>query len=178
MKDLRRVMAGKLGAEGGRTKLIEMGGQLVGQGLSKPVSFRGHNGCSFDDPNCWIEEGEHCSDSRVVYEVKCLNCQGGKVAKYIGTSGFSNHKRVSEHQKDVKNKRQHNSLYKHHALNHANSQAKFASKSVRKGIRFTMDRYITEALLIEESNQDPNVDLLNNRSEWGQRGVPRVQFNV
>ena len=71
-----------------------------------------------------------------------------------------------------------NSLYKHHTLNHANSQAKFASKSVRKGIRFTMDRYITEALLIEESNQDPNVDLLNNRSEWGQRGVPRVQFNV
>ena len=115
---------------------------------------------------------------QVAYEVKCLNSQWGRVAKYIGTSGFSNHKRVREHQQDVRNRRQQNSLYKHHALHHANREARFASRSVRKGINFTMYRYNTEALLIEESNQDPNLDILNNRSESGQRGVPRVQFNV
>ena len=111
LKDLRKVIGGKTCAEGGGTKLIEMGGQLIGQGLSKPVSFRGTRGCSFDDPNCWVDPEEHCSDSRVIYEVRCLNCQGEKTAKYIGTSGFTSHKRTREHQNDVRHKRQHNSLY-------------------------------------------------------------------
>ena len=157
--------------------MIEMGGQLIGQGLSKPVSFRGTRGCSFDDPNCWVDPEEHCSDSRVIYEVRCLNCQGEKTAKYIGTSGFTSHKRTREHQSDVRNRRLHNSIYKHHAQTHSNDDPRFTTKTLRKGIRFTMDRYITEALLIEENHQDPNVDLLNNRSEWGHRGVPRVRFD-
>ena len=99
LNNLRKVLAGKIGAEGGETKLVEMGGCLVGQGLSKPVSFRGHNGCVFGPPECNIEEENHCSDSRVVYEIRCGNCNDAKVAKYIGTSGFTTHKRMVEHQK-------------------------------------------------------------------------------
>ena len=157
--------------------MVEMGRRLVGQGLSKPVSFRGHNGCVFGPPECNIEGESHCSDGRVVYEIRCGNCDDAKVAKYIGTSGFTSHKRTREHQSDVRNRRLHNSIYKHHAQTHSNDDPRFTTKTLRKGIRFTMDRYITEALLIEENHQDPNVDLLNNRSEWGQRGVPRVRFD-
>ena len=178
MKDLSRILKNRICAEGGETKLVEMGGRLVGQGLSKPVSFRGHNGCVFGPPECNIEEENHCSDSRVVYEIRCDNCNDARVAKYIGTSGFSTHKRMIEHQKEIRSKRQSNSLYKHHEMNHTDLEPRFKSKPLRRGIKFNLDRYITEALLIEEANMDPNVDLLNNRSEWGQRGVPRVRFDA
>ena len=129
------------------------------------------------DPKCWNEEESHCSDQRIVYEICCGNCTGDRVSKYIGTSGFSTHKRMKEHQSDVRNKRQSNSLFKHHATSHQGETPNFQSRPLRKGLKFNLDRYITEALLIEEANQDPNVDLLNNRSEWGQRGVPRVRFS-
>ena len=178
MKDLRKVVGGKICAEGGATKLIEMGGQLIGKGLSKPVSFRGHQGCAFDDPECWIDGDHHCGDSRVVYEVRCENCRDGTVAKYVGTSGFSTHKRIKEHSNDVKNRRVTNALAKHHSNKHREVAPNFKAKPLRMGVKFNLDRYITEALLIEEAHQDPNVDLLNNRSEWGQRGVPRVRFEV
>ena len=130
----------------------------------------------FGEPACNIDPESHCSDSRVVYEVRCAYYQGDQVAKYTGTSGFSTHKRMKEHQAEIRGKRQSNSLYKHHATKHREIEANFISKPLRRGLKFNLDRYITESLLIEEAHQNPDVDLLNNRSEWGQRGVPRVRF--
>ena len=74
----------------------------------------------------------------------------------------------------MKNKRVTNALTKHHFNKHREVAPNFKVKPLRKGVKFNLDRYITEALLID----DPNVDLLNDRSEWGQRGVPRVRFEA
>ena len=41
-------------------------------------------------------------------------------------------------------------------------------------MRYNMDRMILEAHKIEEATNDPEVALLNQRGEWGHRGLVRI----
>ena len=44
---LRDQFGDRMGAEGGKTKYVEMGGKAVTDGLLKSVHFRGQKGCVF-----------------------------------------------------------------------------------------------------------------------------------
>ena len=46
---------------------------------------------------------------------------------------------------------------------------------VSAGIKFNLDRQISEALEIEEARNNPDIQLLNQRSEWGNAGLPRLR---
>ena len=60
---------------------------------------------------------------------------------------------------------------------HPNSDPQFSSKPLRGNIQYNMDRFILEAYKIDQANQDENITVMNNRSEWGNRGIPRIIIN-
>ena len=46
--------------------------------------------------------------------------------------------------------------------------------ALRGGIYFNIERQIHESIEIEEASLNDNVNLLNQRSEWGNRGLVRL----
>ena len=69
-----------------------------------------------------------------------------------------------------------NALAKHIALHHEDSnQVVFVSEIVQGGIKYNLERFIFEAIEIEDARNDPQIITMNSRSEWGGRGLPRIQ---
>ena len=56
---LKRRLGDRIGAEGGKTKLVEMGGKPITAGLSKSVHFKGQQGCVFT-PQCNVDPDANC----------------------------------------------------------------------------------------------------------------------
>ena len=93
---------------------------------------------------------------------------------YIGTSGFSIHKHMLEHIKCVGAKNVSNALGKHVALHHQYENAEFETEVIRSGIKYNLERFIFEALEIENARSNPDYNMMNSRSEWGGKGLPRI----
>ena len=73
MISMRKSLGDRLGAEGGTTKFIELGGKPVTSGLSKPECFTANQGCVFVPP-CNVDPEMDCRVSRCIYEVECIQC--------------------------------------------------------------------------------------------------------
>ena len=93
---------------------------------------------------------------------------------YIGTSGHSTHKRNLEHLDDLRRGSMKSAITKHHQQKHRGEDPEFVTTVVKGGVRFNLDRFITEAIEIKTHNFTPGVRVLNSRSEWGHRGLPRL----
>ena len=173
---MRNCLRDNLGAEGGGTKIVELGGKSVTSGLSVPVRAKGNQQCGFST-KCNIEKGENCQTARYVYQVECLNCQEEnrpRKALFVGTSCHSCHKRQMEHLAALNRRQRSNAMAKHHLAEHRNSAPKFQSKPVRGPMTYNLDRFILEGLLIEQNCQNPEVFVLNQRGEWGGGGLVRL----
>ena len=166
-------------AEGGKTKFVEMGGKSVTDGLSKSVNFRGQKGCVFI-PKCNVDSEKDCRVSRLVYEVECNRCTSDPTAKkalYTGTSGHVLHKRQLEHMGEIRRGQQSNALFKHQEQMHPGLEPDFTSRPVKGNIKYNLDRFILEAHRIEQNSRDGTLTVMNSRSEWGNRGLPRLAIN-
>ena len=124
---------------------------------------------------------EHdCRSARVIYSIGCVNCKEEDPpinAQYLGTSGRTSHSRMLEHKAAVRNNSVRSSLAKHHNMKHPGQNPNFQARNVKSGVRFNSDRFLYEALAIQDANDDPNVLLLNQKGEWGQRGIPRLRVD-
>ena len=58
------------------------------------------------------------------------------------------------------------------ALYHQNEDGNFVTTCLAGGIRYNLDRFILEAIEIEEAKNDANTNVMNSRSEWGERDSP------
>ena len=60
----------------GRTKVIELGGDLITKGFGGTQNFGGRGSCfmSHDDNPCLTESETDCRVSRSVYMIECQNC--------------------------------------------------------------------------------------------------------
>ena len=123
-----------------------------------------------------MEEGKDCTVSRAVYRIECKTCtsRGANPYVYIGTTGFSIHKRNLEHASKARVRNTSNALGKHLATCHTDEEAEFQTTCLSGGIQFNLNRFILEALEIEEARNQPDINVLNSRSEWGGRGLPRL----
>ena len=137
-QNAKSTMNNRIGAEGGKTKLVEMGGKPITAGLSKSVNFRGQQGCVFS-PKCNIDPEKDCRISRLVYEVECIQCTEDpnttKRSLYLGTSGHLLHKRQMEHIGDLRRQQDSNALQKHQQQMHPNTPANFRSRVVKQPIQ-------------------------------------------
>ena len=59
---------------------------------------------------------------------------------------------------------------KHHWEKHPTQEPKFTTRIISGGIK-----YIKEALQIESAKENTNINLINQKSEWGRTGVPRLR---
>ena len=51
----------------------------------------------------------------------------------------------------------------------------FEASVLKSGFMYNTQRYIFEALKIEELNNDPHTRVLNSKSEWGHNPVRRLR---
>ena len=93
---------------------------------------------------------------------------------YVGTTGRTTHSRMVEHSKALQGGLRKNAPVKHQTVMHRNTNPEFKAKIIKGGIRFNLDRFVLESQKIQETNDDPGVVILNSKSEWGSRGVPRL----
>ena len=164
-------------ADGGKTKVIEMGGNPITKGLNKPQEFSGPGSCHMAGRGhtCNTDSEHDCRSARIVYKAICQHCEsGGQETQYIGTSGRSLHSRTLEHMSEVRRRSSNNAQAKHHWTSHPAEEPSFKTQIVRGGIYFNIERQIHESIEIEEASLNDNVNLLNQRSEWGNRGLVRL----
>ena len=164
-------------ADGGFTKVIEMGGNLVTQGLSTAENFGGQGSCYMGQA-CNMDADTDCRVSRSVYQTECQTCLEGtdpQTSAYVGTTGCVSHKRTREHMNLVRLHNQTNAQSKHHWEEHPNNIPRFKTTILKGGIRYNLDRQICESLYIERYKNNADINLLNQRSEWGHQGIPRLQ---
>ena len=83
-----------------------------------------------------------------------------------------------EHIWDLRRHQDSNTLHKHQILMHPDQAPDFRSKPLRGNIKYNLDRFILEAHKIDKASQDQEILLMNNRQEWGNRGLPRVVIKV
>ena len=163
-------------ADGGPTRVIELGGNLISRGMGGTENFGGKGSCHMG-ASCFTDPEHDCRSSRAVHSNSCDICQGlnpPRNAQYVGTTGRCTHSRMLEHQKAVQNSQRSNALAKHQQAKHSNLVPNFKAKILRGGVRFNTDRFVLEALHIRDRHDNPNVDLLNQKGEWGYGGIPRL----
>ena len=162
-------------ADNGQTKVVELGGKRILSGLDRQQLFGGQTGCHMEQDKCFIMEDQDCRVSRAVYQTVCMNCQdNSRQSVYIGTTGRTVHSRQKEHQTAVRQCQTGNPLAKHHQTAHSEDTPRFQTKIVHGGVRFNLDRFLTESLEIESARQKPDINLLNQKSEWGHQPLPRL----
>ena len=159
--------------DGGRTKVIEMGGMPIMAGIGVADPFRIIR-CPFEE-KCWVGSGVDCWKTRVVYRIVCGICG----AEYTGTTGTSLHKRTITHMEAVKRGDRSNPISKHFLIEHREvrmvegGEAMFSVKIL--GSRsVNMERYIEEGVWIEEAVKMNKVSQMNSKGEWGRVNTRRI----
>ena len=114
VNQIRRECGNTRGPDGGRTKFVELGGTPLTLLFPNKDMFGSNSGCQYNT-KCYIQEDQDCRLSRAVYRIDCKNCsdRGDSPHIYLGTTGFSIHKGMTEHMAEVRAKSQKNALTKH-----------------------------------------------------------------
>ena len=174
---MREKIGSSRGPDGGLTKFVEMGGLPISLTFPMKEYLTGTTGCQFEE-KCLINDDQDCRITRAVYRIICKTCEDRDGSKfvYLGTTGFSMHKRMMEHSYCARTKKISNALGKHSALHHVGENTvEYVSEIIQGGIKYNLERFIFEAIEIEEGRNNPVYSIMNSRSEWGGRGLPRIQ---
>ena len=194
---LRENLKGKRAPDGGETLIVEMGGELLTNGLFKAdPGFKAT--CPFDI-KCPVKPGVNCLINRVVYEVVCKLCaqmdesqgvgqeeEGAQNAPkalapvYRGHSACSLHKRLLEHISNVSRGGDDGGIAQHFSTIHpdiptdkASISACLEASDLARKVK-NMERAITEGYKIEEVEKDNQKICLNRKSEWGRSAIRRL----
>ena len=102
-----------------------------------------------------------------MYEITCKECS----RKYRGQTGRSIFERVNEHYKSYIEKKDESVLFQHSKQYHENQEFQLDIKIISRCFGAPTTRLITEAVLINELDDD---ETLNSRKEWSYVKLPRV----
>ena len=104
------------------------------------------------------------------------NLTDPKQSVYIGTTAKTGHSRILQHGDDVRRGQTKNALAKHHRATHQGLEPGFEAEILRSGVKFNLDRYVLEAHTIFKHSQNQNIQLLNQRGEFGYQPLPRLEI--
>ena len=120
--------------------------------------------------------------AKSVYRVTCNICKRDpeqlKEVVYIGTSGTTLHRRQVEHMDAIRRGQISNALAKHQGEKHPDEPQAFTAEPIQGGIPYNVERFILEALKIQEFSQSNTHQILNQRGEWGHRGLTRLRITT
>ena len=179
-KGVREAIGDIRAPDGGKTKVVEVGGDHLSMGLFKADPYK-TKGCPFDR-TCSIAKKQVCTQQKVVYQLKCLVCmdengQGGKVAVYRGQSGCSGHKRCLEHMDAIRRGDGSSGMGAHIREAHPNinpAMPNIIEMSIVEQRHKNMERGIAEAIHIEQIEKDEKVISTNRKAEWGRAPLRRL----
>ena len=190
-KRMRETIGGIRAPDGGKTKVVEVGGESLTKGLFKADPFR-RKGCPFDR-TCGIGGRGSCTQQKAVYELKCKICmdlkelegengiregeRGVAIATYRGQSGCSSHKRCIEHIDAIRRGDRCSGMGEHIREAHPEvdmTRQDLIEMSILQHRPKNMERGIAEAILIEELEQDDRSITTNRKSEWGRMTIRRL----
>ena len=118
-----------------------------------------------------------CRVPGVVYSIVCILCEtGGKEVFYFGETGKNCYERGKKHLENFNAGVQSHCMTIHARVHHEDvpkSELKFRMVPLRR-VSKPLDRQISEALLISNSNADV---LLNSGAEWRSGQVPRASVS-
>ena len=151
-------------------RVVEKGGTALKRLLQKSDPARDPE-CK--DAGCWICEVKHGGQKRCVkggcgvrgvgYVVTCIDCQNqGLDRRYEGETGNEARVRASQHQQDLRAKRQTSGLYRHTVEEHGGVQPVFRFQ-VRRSFADPLTRQVEEGVRIEAEDEET---LFNTRQEW------------
>ena len=170
---IRATLQDRISPDGGKTKVVERGGDKISKGLYRADPF----GEKFSPFNrkCPANGHANCTLNRVVYEIECLLCKNDhlddnaevKRAIYRGQTGCSLHKRLIEHEDDLKRGQAQYGISKHFKITHPTIDTNHGGLVMAKVVGhrvFNMERCIEEALCIEQIEMDAGVEVLNSKA--------------
>ena len=155
--------------------VVEGAGQLVTAGLKKSDPFK-ELACQFEH-QCPMKTGQDCMAARGTFKLICQVC--GEA--YYGTTGHTLHKRISEHVEALRGGNLRYSVAKPFQERHPevdlgpDSCPIVAERVGASGIKSNLRRYVTEAIRIEEAQQEGE-KLMNARGEWGRVALRRMDI--
>ena len=183
---IERVVEDKKGPDGGYTKVVEKGGDMISKGLGPMVLTEG---CEYENQGgaCLVVRGS-CTRAKVCYRIICRICderleleyddrvfkKDDPRMKYLGTTGRTAHNRSVEHQIGYLKRKPKNALWKHWSSKHRGEVQLPAREAFEMTLltshKSNLHRLATEALMIEQSVPDT---LMNSRSEWSRNKLIR-----
>ena len=119
------------GIVGWRYKVVERGGTMVKQLLTRSNLFSGEPcGRSKCEACRNAEKPPNCRRRGIMYETACMECMvdGSPVARYVGESTKSRCERIKEHLDDAKRKQKDSHVYKHWMNQHGGRKLSFHSR--------------------------------------------------
>ena len=176
---LDRCVNSTMNADGGKSKIVELAGKPILAGLRTSVNFGGNAGCQMasNGNECIIGDEEDCRCNRCIYGIDCIPClrdPNKQQARYVGTTARTAHSRQIEHKRAILGRNASNALVKHQINEHPQDIPQFMASIIKGGFRWNLERQIFEALEIEHTRMNPNMNVLNQKSEWGHRALPRL----
>ena len=141
------------GPDGGLTKFVEMGGLPISLTFPMKEYQTGTTGCQYGE-KCLINPDQDCRITRAIYRIICKTCdeRDGSKYVYLGTTGFSIHKRMLEHAYSARTKNVKNALGKHSSLHHeGENTVEFVSEIVQGGIKYNLERFILKQLKLKKA---------------------------
>ena len=167
-KNIREKIGGIRAPDGGKTKVVELGGDVLTKGLFKGDPFR-KSGCPFDR-TCGIDKKGNCMQQKAIYELRCKICMEIKeeaerngnrgeiiIATYRGQSGCSCHKRCLEHMDAIRRGDGSSGMAQHIREAHTGidmTRQDLVEMSIIQHRPKNMERGIAEAVLIEQSEKE------------------------
>ena len=158
--------------------MVELGGQPILVGLSSHQPFGGQRGCQMGREKCLASLETNCRITRAVYKTLCLECPDAKPSLYIGTTGRTTHSRPLEHQHSLRRQDGSSALSVHQSQKHPDKPPNFETSIIKGGMRFNAERFIREAIEIDDLKRNPEFGILNQRSEWGNSGLVQLNTNT
>ena len=178
---MRSQLRGLKAPDGGETKVVELGGASVQIGLRRGDPFRRlGDPCPFPT-ECLADGRTNCEQQRVVYRLQCMVCKDqGQETTYLGTTGHTFHKRSQEHLYDLTHGAMKNPIARHFSNTHPEIDVRerggWVTGSVvgNTSFQYNLDRFLREALEIEEGSKNQGVQMLNGRGELGRVSLHRI----
>ena len=153
-----------------KIKVVEKVSTTVKKLLQKSNPFEKEICGRVDCEMCRLGCKDDCRTRGCVYEIKCKDCD----RKYRGTTGRTAYHRTGQHIDDW-TRRKSCPMWEHSREYHNGEVYEYEMKIVSKCFGKPTKRMITEAVVIDEVDEDK---AMNRKSEWGYVRLPRVESVV
>ena len=171
-KVVKNNIRGLKAPDGGTTIVVEDSGKSIRAGLGRADPFL-IKGCKFEK-KCVINKKGDCWKSRCVYVLECNECG----AQYCGQTAHTIHKRTLEHQGALRRGDIGYAMTKHFVQSHPNVDRStpnlFSASVVQGSIKHNVERFVTEAIEIEDRVTSREHEMLNSKGEWGRVCLKRL----